>query len=337
MDPALNSWLRVERRSCRAVRAAASFPSPGAAARRHPRSKGPVGVDAEEVLTIVCVDCLGVSHPDRSDSGQEHGDVRSFLDRPAGVPVQRGSDTQARHTGVRLASLTTLKTAEPSRIPAPSPSARCAPPTGKPSTSPGMSGRTSAMLRQCTNRQPVFPPGTTECHRVGPETRSVRHSRPDLIHTAHLRTLIQHPGPGAGQARTHTQPTSPTHGGRGVQSSTPTTPTCHVECSSPGSDFRPFGVRTLGGTGGGESGVPVACLEVGQEIVLARDGFACQIRLPACRRRPDTVDHVVELDEGGALYALSNLQAACRSCNTAKRNRSLSQRAKRARVQRRNW
>jgi 5-methylcytosine-specific restriction endonuclease McrA len=33
------------------------------------------------------------------------------------------------------------------------------------------------------------------------------------------------------------------------------------------------------------------------------------------------VDHIVELEECGARYALSNLQAACGSCNTAKRNR----------------
>ena len=71
--------------------------------------------------------------------------------------------------------------------------------------------------------------------------------------------------------------------------------------------------------------------------VLARDGYVCQIRLGACRGLADTVHHVVELEDGGSAYALSNLQAACRSCNASKRNRSLAQRAKRARVQRRRW
>jgi 5-methylcytosine-specific restriction endonuclease McrA len=67
--------------------------------------------------------------------------------------------------------------------------------------------------------------------------------------------------------------------------------------------------------------------------VLPCDGCECQIRLATCRGRVDTVDHVVEL--GMAAHAMSNLQAACRSCNAAKRNRSLAARAKRARLQRR--
>jgi 5-methylcytosine-specific restriction endonuclease McrA len=93
----------------------------------------------------------------------------------------------------------------------------------------------------------------------------------------------------------------------------------------------------LAATGGGESGVPDAGLGEVRKVVLARDRFVCQIRLPACRGRADTVDHVVELEDGGSAYALSNLQAACRSCNTAKRNRSLAVRAKRGRVRRRKW
>jgi 5-methylcytosine-specific restriction endonuclease McrA len=40
---------------------------------------------------------------------------------------------------------------------------------------------------------------------------------------------------------------------------------------------------------------------------------------------------------GGAVYALSNLQAACASCNASKRNRSVAARAKRAQVRRREW
>jgi hypothetical protein len=37
---------------------------------------------------------------------------------------------------------------------------------------------------------------------------------------------------------------------------------------------------------------------------------------------------VVELEAGGAPYALSNLQAACASCNTAKRNQRKARDAK---------
>jgi 5-methylcytosine-specific restriction enzyme A len=71
--------------------------------------------------------------------------------------------------------------------------------------------------------------------------------------------------------------------------------------------------------------------------VLARDGFECQIRLPKCRGQATAVDHIVELEDGGSRYDLSNLQAACASCNASKRNTSLALRAKRARVQRRRW
>jgi 5-methylcytosine-specific restriction endonuclease McrA len=66
-------------------------------------------------------------------------------------------------------------------------------------------------------------------------------------------------------------------------------------------------------------------------------GFVCQIRLGGCRQWADCVDHVVELEDGGSAYALSNLQAACRSCNASKRNRSVAARAKRAQVRRRKW
>jgi 5-methylcytosine-specific restriction enzyme A len=74
-----------------------------------------------------------------------------------------------------------------------------------------------------------------------------------------------------------------------------------------------------------------------RKTVLIRDGWVCQVRLPKCRVRADTVDHICELEDGGAPYALNNLQAACRSCNAAKRNRSVAARAKRARVRRRKW
>lgn len=61
---------------------------------------------------------------------------------------------------------------------------------------------------------------------------------------------------------------------------------------------------------------------------LERDGFRCQIRLEGCSGRASAADHVVELEDGGAPFDLGNLQAACRSCNTAKRNRRVAERAK---------
>ena len=55
-------------------------------------------------------------------------------------------------------------------------------------------------------------------------------------------------------------------------------------------------------------------------FVLRRDGHWCQIRLPGCRGEANSVDHVVELEDGGAPYDAGNLQAACRPCNSAKGN-----------------
>ena len=57
-----------------------------------------------------------------------------------------------------------------------------------------------------------------------------------------------------------------------------------------------------------------------RKATLVRDGFRCRIGLPGCRRVASQADHVVELEEGGAPYDLANLQAACGSCNVAKRN-----------------
>lgn len=53
--------------------------------------------------------------------------------------------------------------------------------------------------------------------------------------------------------------------------------------------------------------------------VLRRDEFACRY----CGFMPDegaelTVDHVVPVDEGGALTAMSNLVTACQRCNNGK-------------------
>lgn len=73
------------------------------------------------------------------------------------------------------------------------------------------------------------------------------------------------------------------------------------------------------------------------KAVLARDGYRCQIRLPGCLGRATSADHVIELEDGGPLYELGNLQAACRPCNTAKRNRALAKRARSRQSQVRVW
>jgi len=61
---------------------------------------------------------------------------------------------------------------------------------------------------------------------------------------------------------------------------------------------------------------------------LKRDGYFCMIRLPGCKGRAVTADHIIDHDDGGEWFALENLQAACRSCNTAKRNMRVAARAR---------
>lgn len=56
--------------------------------------------------------------------------------------------------------------------------------------------------------------------------------------------------------------------------------------------------------------------------VLVRDAYVCKIGLPGCRGVADSVDHRIELEDGGAALDLSNLQAACLSCNVAKGNKA---------------
>lgn len=65
---------------------------------------------------------------------------------------------------------------------------------------------------------------------------------------------------------------------------------------------------------------------------LVRDGYRCQIGLAGCKGRASQADHVVELADGGEWFALGNLQAACRSCNVAKRNKREAARQGRASV-----
>ena len=61
---------------------------------------------------------------------------------------------------------------------------------------------------------------------------------------------------------------------------------------------------------------------------LNRDGRLCQIGLPGCLGTATTADHIMELQDGGAPYDVGNLQAACRPCNTAKRNARVAEKAR---------
>ena len=65
-----------------------------------------------------------------------------------------------------------------------------------------------------------------------------------------------------------------------------------------------------------------------RRVVLARDRFTCQIKLDNCRGRATEVDHIVAVSQGGDRLDPSNLQAACKSCNVAKRNREVAARAR---------
>ena len=49
--------------------------------------------------------------------------------------------------------------------------------------------------------------------------------------------------------------------------------------------------------------------------ILARDGYACQIKGPGCQDRATEVDHIISISEGGPMLAPQNLRAACRLCN----------------------
>lgn len=52
--------------------------------------------------------------------------------------------------------------------------------------------------------------------------------------------------------------------------------------------------------------------------ILARDGFACQIRGPRCKRVANVVDHVLPLSLGGDPFDPANLRAACATCNSGR-------------------
>jgi len=54
--------------------------------------------------------------------------------------------------------------------------------------------------------------------------------------------------------------------------------------------------------------------------VLARDGHQCQLRRSGCTGTATTVDHIFPKSKGGTDHE-SNLVAACRPCNSGKRDR----------------
>ena len=53
------------------------------------------------------------------------------------------------------------------------------------------------------------------------------------------------------------------------------------------------------------------------KLVLARDGYACQIKGPRCSQLATQVDHIEAVAAGGSFWDPSNLRAACRRCNGA--------------------
>lgn len=55
--------------------------------------------------------------------------------------------------------------------------------------------------------------------------------------------------------------------------------------------------------------------------VLTRDEYTCKICGAELHGFDATVDHIVPLAKGGDPFDVSNLQAACRSCNSAKGKR----------------
>jgi 5-methylcytosine-specific restriction endonuclease McrA len=65
-----------------------------------------------------------------------------------------------------------------------------------------------------------------------------------------------------------------------------------------------------------------------RRLVLARDGYVCQVRRPKCTFKATQVDHVVSVTNGGPRLDPSNLVATCRSCNISKRNSEVAARAR---------
>lgn len=55
---------------------------------------------------------------------------------------------------------------------------------------------------------------------------------------------------------------------------------------------------------------------VARKAALDRAGWLCEVRGPTCTVRATTADHIVPVSQGGDRLAMSNLQAACRGCQT---------------------
>ncbi len=72
-------------------------------------------------------------------------------------------------------------------------------------------------------------------------------------------------------------------------------------------------------------------------VILARDGYTCRIRLPKCRTKANSVDHIIDWLDGGPPLDPTNLRAACNSCNVAQRNTRVAARARAQRTQSRSW
>lgn len=56
-------------------------------------------------------------------------------------------------------------------------------------------------------------------------------------------------------------------------------------------------------------------------LILQRDKYECQIRLPTCLGVADRVDHIVGWRQGGKWYDPMNLRSCCHPCNVAARYR----------------
>lgn len=69
------------------------------------------------------------------------------------------------------------------------------------------------------------------------------------------------------------------------------------------------------------------CAPLSRRAVFARDGHSCQY----CGKRAESIDHVRPRSRGGE-HAWENVVAACRRCNTVKRDRLLSETTMRLRA-----
>lgn len=57
-------------------------------------------------------------------------------------------------------------------------------------------------------------------------------------------------------------------------------------------------------------------------VIFARDGYACQLRLPGCTGVAEEVDHIIRPADGGARFDTANLRSSCRFCNRKRGGRA---------------